>query len=585
MSDKVDHAALIARGGEEIAGEDFVVRPTTAAERVVCEVTAEVVGAPVVRPDDNFFEIGGHSLKAVQVTARLRARLGVDVALAEFFAAPNLAAVAALVENAATTSREEPIPVASRSGDLPASFPQRRLWVAQSRDPGSVAYNMVAGFTIDGPLDGVALERAFDALIRRHEILRTRLVTRGGLPRQSILPGTGGFVLERVEAVDRDEATARIRGRELERPFDLAGEPLIRVILIVTTDPARSGLVVNVHHAAHDGWSVTVMTNEVSALYAAASRAPSATRDELPVLAGLAPLSVQYADYAVWQARRALGADMAAERAHWLSVFDEDAVALDLPLDRPRSDRASGRGGMVTTAFDREVSTALRTLAREEGTSLFAVLTALVFAQLHGLSRQNDITIGTPVAGRSREELEGQIGFYLNMLPLRQRLEPGMSFRELTRRTATVAVAALDNRDYPFDLLVEDLGPTVEPGRSPLFDVVLILQNLDPVRLELEGARTTTARDASVSAKYDLNYMVEERETLELLLEYAADIFDEKTATRFADGLVRAAETVVGDPNASLETVAGVAANGFGGPVGPSAVVSAGAAQLDDGEW
>jgi non-ribosomal peptide synthetase component F len=236
-----------------------------------------------------------------------------------------------------------------------------------------------------------------------------------------------------------------------------------------------------------------------------------------------------------------------------LSRFDaDDLPVLALPCDRPRPERLSGRGGMVVQSFGAQTSQRLHALARQEGVTLFAVMAALTMAQLHGLSGSRDLILGTAVAGREDHRLENQIGFYVNMLPLRARIDPSDSMRTLVRQMGGTAREALQHQDYPFDELVEALDPARLPGRQPLFDVVLILQNLAPMHLDLVDAQTHLVHDRSVSAKYDLMYMVEGEEVLDLHLEYALDLFDESTALRMARAMTELAAAVVQAPDQVL---------------------------------
>jgi amino acid adenylation domain-containing protein len=580
---KLDRAALHAQPvcalEDNAVSSPMALSPTVQA---LCALLGEVLQVAEVRPRDNFFALGGHSLKAVQVLARVRERLGVELSLRDIFASATVEDLAAIAE-AATPVATATIPVVARTQALPASAGQRRLWLLQARQPDLVAFNMVAGLRITGPLEVPALAAACRAVVWRHEVLRTRLVMRAGVLVQDILPGDGGFSLQcevTETGTDTEGREDDLLTEELNRPFLLESELPLRMRLL---SPRETGatpthlLIVNVHHVAFDGWSANVMFSDLAALYTAARTGGTGGGSaDLVRRSGLPALALQYADYADWQAR-----SMAlAHRHQWLSRFDtEDLPVLALPCDRPRPERLSGRGGMVVQSFGAPTSQRLHALARQEGVTLFAVMAALTMAQLHGLSGQSDLILGTAVAGREDHRLENQIGFYVNMLPLRTRIDPSASVRTLVRQMGGVAREALQHQDVPFDELVEALAPPRLPGHQPLFDVVLILQNLAPMQLDLAGTKTCLVHDRSVSAKYDLMYMVEGDEVLDLHLEYALDLFDESTVSRMARAMVELAEAAVQAPDQALSELLAL-------PVSPSrpAAEPAGVPLADD-EW
>lgn len=580
---KLDRAALHAQPVVELANDagspPMVMSPTVQA---LCMLLGEVLQVAEVRPRDNFFALGGHSLQAVQVLARVRERLGVELSLRDIFASATIEDLAAIADAATpiTAATRTTIPVVSRTQALPASAGQRRLWLLQTRQPDLVAFNMVAGLRITGTLEVPALAAACRAVVWRHEVLRTRLVMRAGRLVQDILPGEGGFALQ-CESTDTERQEDDVLAEELNRPFLLESEMPLRMRLLrlgETGATDRHLLVVNVHHVAFDGWSANVMFSDLAALYTAARAGGMAGGSaDLVRRSGLPTLALQYADHAHWQ-----GQSMAlARHHHWLSQFDvEDLPVLALPCDRPRPERLSGQGRMVVQSFGATVSQRLHALALQEGVTLFAVMAALTMAQLHGLSGQRDLILGTAVAGRGDHRLENQIGFYVNMLPLRIRIDPSASVRTLVRQMGGVACEALQHQNVPFDELVEALAPPRLPGRQPLFDVVLILQNLAPMHLDLVGTQTHLIQDRSVSAKYDLMYMVEGDDVLDLHLEYALDLFDESTVSNMARAMVELAEAAVQAPDQALSEL-------LTRPEPPSlpAAEQAGASLLADDEW
>ncbi|MGI6247460.1 MAG: amino acid adenylation domain-containing protein [Pseudochelatococcus sp.] len=593
---KADRRRLAAEGGEAIGaggGAEEGRAPRTPLQKAVARIWCEVLGVPQVGLDDNFFALGGHSLKANQVVVRIRQRLGGSLDLRDFFSAQTLAVLVELIERRGLGAAGTIAPAPS-APDYPLSFAQRRLWLVQNMNPDRVAYNMAGAFVVEGAVDRERLAAAFRALAVRHEILRTRFVSRHGEPRQVVDAGIDGHMAVFEAGHDAGSggmaAVERLLAAELRHVFDLARGPLARVHLAELPVKGHGGcaIIINLHHIVSDGWSVTVMLRELEALYRAALAAPQATPAEIAARAGLPALPVQYRDYALWQHGEAAGEGLRAARSYWLARFEDEAPALELPADRPRPHTPGGAGAIVHAVLDEELTQALRDLARRHDMSLFGVLAALVRVQLALLSGQDDITIGTPVAGRNLLELEGQIGFYLNLLALRGRIGPQDAFGDVLKAERTLVLDAFAHEACPFDLLVGELGVTPERGRHPLFDVLIILQNNEPVRLDLAGSRGAPLRDTSISAKYDLNYMFEDRPALELLLEYAADLFDADTARRIAGDFVALARAVAADPSIGVDSLRDRMQRAVPPPDAPAADVLAhdaahGAAFADDG--
>jgi acyl carrier protein len=516
--------------GSALASDD---PPRSALERGLAKIWQELVGAPKVNRSDNFFRLGGHSLKASQAVARIRQRLGRSINLKDFFSAPTLAALAELIDTRDTLAGDRigpaPVPADPNAG-YPLSFAQRRLWLLQNSQPHQVHYNVVGAFVLEGRLAADALARAFAALVARHEVLRTRFVLRRGEPRQIVDTAPDSFPTEEEDVGTVPEAALveQVMAGEMQHVFDLATGPLLRARLVRL--PAEAGdprwlLALNMHHIVADGWSVSVMLRDLQTLYAIARANPPWPAAQLA--AQLAALPIQYKDFAEWQ--RAEAGSPAARR-YWLERFEDGGDTLDLPYDRPRPSVPSRRGDIVNVTLDEGLSRRLRELALSHETSLFMVLATLVHIQMHLMSGKADITIGTPVAGRQRLELEPQVGFYLNLLPL----------------------DALTHQAYPFDRLVEEIGGAWPANRHPLFDVLLILQNNDPLRLDLPEVKVRALKDVSITAKYDLNFMFEDRPSLELLLEYAVDVFDRSTAAGITQDLVALAAAVAENPSITL---------------------------------
>ncbi|HYH08468.1 MAG TPA: amino acid adenylation domain-containing protein [Thermoanaerobaculia bacterium] len=542
---KVDRTAL---HGEELTTGSSFIAPRTHVESVLASIWSEVLRRDRVSLGDNFFEIGGHSLKAAQAVSRIRQRLGRDVTLKDFFTAPTLGALAEIAssrERLAATA----IAPAGEADTHPLSYAQRRLWLHHEVNPRSFAYNMVGDFALTGDVSASGLEAAFGSLIARHESLRTRFVRVKGEPRQ-VVDTNVAFALGRHDlrdAPDPEAALSSAIARELEHVFDLARGPLVRAALLRLRDAEdgapRHVLLVNLHHIVADGWSVAVLVRELVALYDAHERGAT---PELP------PLPIQYKDFASWQLAQSRGEAATRHRDYWLSQFAEGVPTLEIAADRPRPTHLSGRGAMIVRTFDAQLSEALRTLAREQQTTLFAVTTAVLTLLLAQRSGQRDVVVGTPIAGRNHVDLEAQVGFYLNLLPLRTRVDRTESVRALVRSATETIAGAFEHQDYPFDLLVENLGGARDASHHPLFDVLHILQNNERMRMDLRGVRIEERPDRSASAKYDLNFMIEDRPLLELKLEYSSDLFDRATAASLADDYLRIAQAMTSRPDAAV---------------------------------
>jgi hypothetical protein len=384
-------------------------------------------------------------------------------------------------------------------------------------------------------------------------------VLRRGEPRQIVDAAPSGFALsiDQNAAPDGETALAeQILAAELHHVFDLETGPLLRARLarLPANGHQRALLGLNMHHIVADGWSVTVMLRDLQALYAAARANPALSAAQLTAV--LPALPIHYKDFAVWQQAGMGSPAMAAARRYWLERFEGGGIPLDLPYDRPRPAEPTRRGDIVALTLDADLSSQLRELALSHEASLFMVLAALVQVQMHLLSGQADIVVGTPVAGRQRFELEPQVGFYLNLLPLRLMHDGSRIFAATLAEMRAVVLDALAHQAYPFDRLVEETAGPTPANRHPLFDVLLILQNNDPLRLDLADINARALRDVSITAKYDLNFMFEDKPSLELLLEYAVDLFDRSSAADIAQEFVALAAAAANDPRITVAELA-----------------------------
>jgi amino acid adenylation domain-containing protein len=520
---KVDRNALPAPDRSAVAANHYQA-PADQREMAVAQVWQELLGLDRVGRDDDFFAIGGHSLLAGQLVARLRRLFKVDLTLRDLFDRPTVARLSAALAQAQSAAWT-PILPADRSTPLALSLAQQRLWFLDRLDPAAgLAYHMPLAYRLQGPLDRHALRGALECLTQRHDSLRTTFIEVDGVPRQVIT--SAPLALREVALEGSLEA---LYAAEIARPFDLAAGPLMRAVL-VQLGPELHELLLVQHHIVSDGWSLGVMQGELAALYGAFSRAES---NPLP------PLPLQYADYAAWQHADAQVADRARQLDYWRTHLDGAPALLELPLDRPRPPRPSHRGGSVALALAPELTAALRTLSQEHGVTLFMTLLTAWSALMARFSGQDDVVIGTPVANRPRPELEALIGFFVNTLALRVNLATDPTVSDLLARVKASTLAAYANQDVPLDQVVDAVKPVRNMSYSPLFQTVLALNNTPSAASARFG--DLELLDGAVplnTTHFDLSLMLgDDGTSVSGNIVYASDLFDQATMRRLADSL------------------------------------------------
>jgi amino acid adenylation domain-containing protein len=549
---KVDRNALPAPDQTRPASGAEFVAPRTPVEELLAALWCQVLRVERVGIEDNFFEAGGHSLLATQLMARVSAAFRVELPLRTLFESPTVAGLAMEVEVALRSGQNSPPPPAplraDRTKPIPLSFAQERLWFLEQFAPGSSVYHIPAAVRLEGRLDTSALELALRALAQRHESLRTSFrAATGGEPAQ-VVAEQPDFQLLRTDlrawpASDREPEARRLAGDETQRPFDLARGPLWRALLLRLGDEEHV-LLLTMHHIISDGWSMGVLVRELAALYASCAAGAPAPLPELPM---------QYADYAVWQREFLRGAELERQLAYWRKQLAGAPPVLDLPTDRPRPPAQSFRGRTQTFALSHELSAALQALSRREGVTLFMTLLAAFQTLLARYSGQEDLVVGTPIAGRQRLETEGLIGLFVNTLVLRARLSGAQSFRALLQQVREVTLGAYAHQDVPFERLVEELQPERQLNRAPLFQVLFVLQNMPAPSLELPGLRLSATPADGATAKFDLTLAMQEMGgRLVGALNYATDLFDDATAARLGTHFENLLRAVVAAPDQTL---------------------------------
>ncbi|HKH46212.1 MAG TPA: amino acid adenylation domain-containing protein, partial [Thermoanaerobaculia bacterium] len=543
-SGKVDRKALPDPqwGGASGAA---AAAPRTPAEEVLAGIWADVLRRDRVGIHDNFFELGGQSLLAIQVMSRLRWAFQVELPLRRLFEKPTVAGLAVEIERELRSgSAPEPgvIELLPRDGELPLSYAQQRLWFLDQLEPGSPLYNLAMPVRLEGRLDAAALAGALAAVARRHESLRTTFAASEGRPFQRIAPPAPAHlpVVDLAAIPAAADAVRELARAEAREPFDLEAGPLFRAALVRLAAEDHL-LLLTLHHIVADGWSVGVLIRELLALYAAAAAGNGSA--ELP------ELPVQYADFAAWQRRWLDGGALEAQLGYWRHQLAAPLPGLELPLDHPRPAVQSFRGGRRLARLEAPLPELGQSLARREGATLFMVLLAAAQALLGRLTGQEDLLLGTPVAGRNRPETEELIGLFVNTLVLRGSLAGDPSFRDLLARVRETALGAFAHPDVPFERLVDELQPERDLSRSPLFQVMFALQNAPMPELAAEGLRLRPVEVESGSQHFDVGLTVEPAgEALIVRLGYSSDLFDGTTAQRMLDQLGRVLAAALEEP-------------------------------------
>src|SRR5688572_5501370 len=434
------------------------------------------------------------------------------------------------VQSSLESSTSPPINPVPRDGDAPLSYSQERLWFASQWEPESAAYNISDAIVVEGRIDQPALEKSLNEIIRRHEILRTSFVAKGGEPVQRIAPeaqlGIKLIELDQLTAAEREAETQGIIDAETSTPFDLTQSPLLRVVLI-RLEVERHLLLVSAHHIISDGWSTSVLIHELVALYTAFMYGEPSP---------LPPLWIQYADFAVWQRQWLAGERLESEARFWREQLKDAPLSLDLPTDKPRPAMRSNFGDTHRFELSPTLSRAVRELGQQERATPFMVLLAAWSVLLGKYSGQEEVLVGSAHAHRSRTELENLIGFFVNTLVLRTNLSGDPSFHELLARVRDVTLSAQAHQNLPFEKLVDELQLERDLSRTPVYQVAFTFQNAPEAELRAPGLVLTRLPLPSETAKFDLTLVITDSEpAMTGELEYSTDLFAADTIVRMMD--------------------------------------------------
>ncbi|APZ03407.1 non-ribosomal peptide synthetase [Burkholderia pseudomallei] len=545
---KLDRRALPAPADDAYARAEYEA-PQGAREEALAAIWRDLLHVERVSRHDNFFELGGHSLLAVQLVSRLRQALSVEVALSTVFDAPVLSALAERLE-AENTEVLPPIPLAPRDGRIALSLAQQRLWFLTQLEGVSEAYHMSGAVRLDGPLNREVLQRALNRIVMRHEALRTCFVREEGEPIQVIRPHADLTVSyhDLREAEQSEQRAKDLSQAHASAPFDLSRDLPVRVLLLQLEDEAHVVQVV-MHHIASDGWSVGVFLQELSALYGSFIAEQGDP---------LAPLPLQYADYAAWQRRWLASGQLEKQGAFWQTNLSGAPTLLELPTDRPRPPKQSHAGASVEVKLGAALSERVKRLSQRHGVTPYMTLLSSWAAVLSRLSGQEEVVIGSPVAGRNRTEVEALIGFFVNTLALRLDLSSEPTVGELLKRTKAQVLSAQAHQDLPFDQVVERVKPPRSTAHPPLFQVMFVWQNMPAGELTIPGLTIRAVETPLQTAQFELTLSLQEAgDDIVGHLNYASALFDESTVRRYVtywcrllEGMTAGAadQTIVGLP-------------------------------------
>ncbi|BAZ25556.1 amino acid adenylation domain-containing protein [Kalymmatonema gypsitolerans NIES-4073] len=552
---KIDRRALPAPDTSDFISDNNFVAPRNSTEEVLAAIWAQVFGLERVGIHDNFFELGGHSLLATQVISRIRQALGVEIPIQLLFETPTIADIATAITQNQNQGREEhqTITRVANRQSAPLSYVQQQLWLLAQLEPDSAAYNIVEAMQLQGELNVNALQQSLDAIVAHHEILRTTYIAEDGNPVQ-IIGAPRSVELKVINLSDESltedtDVVQKLLQNEALRPFNLTSDLMLRACLIQRLgkaqcrkrqSPQENILLLVMHHIATDGWSMSILYEELTTLYQAFKDGLSNPLPELPI---------QYADFAVWQREWLSGEVLQKQLNYWKQELTGATPVLELPTDRPRPPVQSYRGARQFFVLPQSLSQALHGLSRQEGVTLFMTLLAAFQTLLYRYSRQEDILVGSPIAGRNREEIEGLIGFFVNTLVLRTDMSGNPNFRELLQRVRSTAMSAYAHQDLPFEKLVEELQPERSLSYHPLFQVMFVLQNVPNQTLELPELSITAVDVDHLASQFDITLSIEEtQQGLRGLWEYNTDLFDGSTIERMSQHFQTLLEAIVSDP-------------------------------------
>ncbi|MBP5974473.1 amino acid adenylation domain-containing protein [Brasilonema sp. CT11] len=549
---KVDRRALPTLDLDLSNSKEYIP-PRTPTEEIIADIFAAILKLEQVGVYSNFFELGGHSLLATQVVSRLRETFQVELPLRTLFESPTVAelerVIAALLMTDSRLVIPEIKPVARDSEHLPLSWAQERLWFLDGLQSESAAYNMPAALQMTGQLNAEALELALTEIIQRHSVLRTTFPIVNGTPVQAIAPTKvvtiPVFDLQSLSPDEQADRVQQLATEEAQQPFDLANGPVIRFKLLQLAQQTHV-LLVTLHHIVFDAWSISIFIRELVALYEVSLHQQPCVLPALPI---------QYTDFACWQRQWLQGEMLETQLNYWKQQLGGNLPVLQLPIDYPHSPTQNYQGAQQVLRLPNSLTTALKTLSRQEGVTVFMTLLAAFKVLLSRHSGQEDIIVGSPIAGRNHLGTEELIGFFLNTLPLRTYLGGNPSFRQLLTKVREITLAAYSHQDIPFEKLVEELRPERSLSRHPVFDVMFNMINTPEVALEIPGLTFEPLELTQPESKFFLTVFVQEAaESLNIKLVYRQNLFSSERMTAFLEQFEHLLQQIVAEPERSIQS-------------------------------
>jgi amino acid adenylation domain-containing protein len=537
---KIDRIFLNQREDKAATNKLNYQPARTETEQMLVTIWEKLLNADRIGIYDNFFDLGGHSLLATRTVSAIRKELEIEIAIKDLFIYPTIAKLSKYLQGQARGSALPSIEVQERPERIPLSFSQERLWFIDQLE-GSVQYHIPQVLRLRGNLNKETIKDALQTIVNRHEVLRTVIVEEEGHPYQQVKEKHGwelGIFDGREYREDAKGLQQYIYGL-IKKPFDFSKDYMLRADLIEVEEQEHV-LVVTLHHIASDGWSTSVMVRELAEIY----RSYAEGRE-----ARLAVLPVQYADYAIWQRRYLQGEIWEKKIGYWKEKLGETMV-LQLPTDYVRPAVQSTRGSRESFSIDKEVSEGLQLLSRKEGATMFMTLLSVVKVLLYRYSGQQDISIGTAIAGRQQQEVEGLIGFFVNTLALRDEVDGAASFSELLQSVKTTTLDAYEHQEVPFERVVEAVVKERDLSRSPLFQVMFVLQNTPEVpRLELGKVALSREPFTQNTSKFDLSFNITETgERLSGSVQYCTDLYKAETIERMIGHFKELLASIVQSP-------------------------------------
>ena len=549
---KIDRLSLPAP--DAVEQQAAYLAPRNEAEMHLVRIWEDILGIERIGVRDNFFNLGGHSLLAVQAISKIRDYFSIELPLQALFDAPTVGQLAELLDtNQPSGSAQAPvIRLLSEQERMhaPLSFSQQRLWFLNELEGASVTYHISGAVKIKGALVVETLERCFDEIVSRHETLRTHFVTINGAPVAKLAPHQP-FRIKRFSVLNETKeqralSVTQYLEKEATETFDLAQDLLLRVTLI-QTDHHEHVMMLTLHHIISDEWSLALLQVEVAKLYAAFSQAQSSP---------LPPLPLQFADYAAWQRQWMTRERLAEHLDYWVSELRDAPTLLELPTDRPRPAVQRYIGKTISFRIEPSLTSRLRTLGQSCGATLFMTLLSGWSILLSRHARTNDLVIGSPVTNRSRSELESLIGFFVNTVPLRMRVDGTQSTIELLELNRQKVLDAFKHQDVPFEYIVEEIKPERNLSHAPIFQTMFVMQNAPSADLSFGGLALEILEQELRAAKFDLTLSIEEHASgLNGVIEFNTDLFDASSINRMVEQYEYVLASMTQRPAAVIDSI------------------------------